>query len=181
MIQKLLSAVVVGLLLTAASRPPEWAEPLALEGAPNLHKVTETLYRSAQPTAEGMKNLEKLGIRTVINLRAFHSDADEIAGTKLLNEELSVKTWHIEDEDVVRVLRIVKDPARGPYLIHCLHGADRTGTMVAMYRMVVQGWPREKVIDELQNGGYGFHPIWTNIVTYLVKVDVARIRQEVDR
>jgi protein tyrosine/serine phosphatase len=164
-----------------APRPAEWAQPLALEGVPNLHRVTGTLLRSAQPTAAGMRNLESLGVRTVINLRAFHSDRDEVAGTGLLDEELSVKTWHLEDEDVVRVLRLLRDPAAGPTLVHCQHGADRTGTMVAMYRMVVQGWPREKAIDELVNGGYGFHPVWSNILTYLRQVDVARIREAVER
>ena len=54
----------------AAARPAQWAEPIALEGVPNLHRISPTLYRSEQPTALGMKNLEKLGIRTVINLRA---------------------------------------------------------------------------------------------------------------
>lgn len=177
---------VVGLLVAlplvagAAARPPEWAQPVALEGVPNLFKVTGGLYRSAQPTAAGMKNLEAIGVRTVINLRAFHTDRDEVAGTTLLNEELSVKTWHLEDEDVVRVLRTLKDPARGPYLVHCQHGADRTGTMIAMYRIVVQGWSREKAIDELVNGGYGFHPVWTNILEYLRSVDVGKIRAAVN-
>ena len=54
-----------------AARPAQWAEPIALEGVPNLHRISPTLYRSEQPTALGMKNLEKLGIRTVINLRAL--------------------------------------------------------------------------------------------------------------
>ncbi|HEY5999195.1 MAG TPA: tyrosine-protein phosphatase [bacterium] len=167
------------LMGAAAPRPAEWAQPIAREGVPNLFKVTDTLYRSAQPTAAGMKSVEALGVRTVINLRAFHSDAKEVEGTALLNEELSVKTWHLEDEDVVRVLRLLRDPARGPYLVHCQHGADRTGTMIAMYRMVVQGWPREKAIDELVNGGYGFHPVWRNILAYLGQVDVGKIRAAV--
>jgi protein tyrosine/serine phosphatase len=181
-----LSRVVLPLLaaaaaLAAAPRPAEWAQPLAREGVPNLYQVTPNLYRSAQPTAAGMKSLEALGVRSVVNLRAFHSDRGELAGTALLNEELSVKTWHLEDEDVVRVLRLLKDTARGPYLVHCQHGADRTGTMIAMYRMVVQGWPREKAVDELVNGGYGFHPVWRNILAYLAKVDVEAIRAAVDR
>lgn len=173
--------VLIAFLLGAATRPAEWAQPLAVAGVPNLFRVADHLYRSAQPTAAGMKNLEELGIRRVINLRAFHSDRGAVAGTGLLDEELSVKTWHIEDEDVVRVLRLVKDPAGGPYLIHCLHGADRTGTMIAMYRMVVQGWPREKAIDELVNGGYGFHSIWKNVLGYLRQVDPERIRSAVYR
>jgi len=167
-------------LLGAASRPAEWAQPVAREGVPNLFKVTDRLYRSAQPSAAGMKNLEAMGIRTVINLRAFHSDRAVVARTALLNEELSVKTWHLEDEDVVRVLRILKDPARGPFLVHCQHGADRTGTMIAMYRIVVQGWSREQAIDELVNGGYGFHAVWKNILDYLRQVDVGKIRSAVN-
>lgn len=151
-----------------------------MDGVPNLHKVTDRLYRSGQPTASGMKRLEALGIRTVINLRAFHSDRDNVADTTLLDEELSVKTWHIEDEDVVRVLRLLRAPTGGPYLVHCQHGADRTGTMVAMFRIVVQGWSREKAIDELVNGGYGFHPVWTNILRYLRQVDVEKIRFAVE-
>ena len=55
----------------AAARPAQWAEPIEMEGVSNLHRISPTLYRSEQPTALGMKNLEKLGIRTVINLRAF--------------------------------------------------------------------------------------------------------------
>ena len=64
-----------------AARPAHWAEPITLEGVPNLHRITPMLYRSEQPTALGMKNLEKLGIRTVINLRSFNDDDDEVQGT----------------------------------------------------------------------------------------------------
>ena len=61
----------------ASVRPENWAEPITLEGVPNLHRLTDFLYRSEQPTALGFKNLEKLGIRTVINLRYFKVDNDE--------------------------------------------------------------------------------------------------------
>ena len=88
-------------LADVPNRPFAWAVPIQLPGVPNLHKINDNLYRSAQPTKQGMKNLKKLGMKTVINLRAFHSDIDELRGTGLLDEELSVKTWHIEDEDVI--------------------------------------------------------------------------------
>ena len=150
-----------------------------MAGVGNLHKINEGLYRSAQPTREGMKNLEKMGIKTVINLRSFHSDSDEISGTTLLNNALSVKTWHIEDEDVIRVLRTIQKKENGPFLIHCLHGADRTGVMSALYRIVVQGWTKEDALKEMVDGGYGFHPVWTNIITYVKNVDVERIKHAV--
>ena len=44
--------------------------------------------------------------------------------------------------------------------MHCQQGADRTGTMMAFYRIAVQGWPKDDAIAEMKNGGYGFHSIW---------------------
>ncbi len=159
-----------------AVRPPHWAEPILLEGVPNLHRLTPTLYRSEQPTALGMKNLEKLGIRTVINLRWFNSDAKEAKGTSLRTERVKILTWDIDDKHVVAVMRMLQDPANGPYLIHCQHGADRTGLMSAMYRVLEQGWTVDEAIAELTDGGYGYHSMWTNILRYLRSADVEKLR-----
>jgi protein tyrosine/serine phosphatase len=171
-------AVHAGLAF-AAERPTEWAQPVVLEGVPNLHRVTSTLYRSAQPSATGMRNLERLGTRTVINLRAFHTDRDEIDGTALLNPQLRIHTWKIQDQQVIQVLRMLRQPERGPFLIHCQHGADRTGLMNAMYRIVEQGWTREAAIREMLEGGYGYHAIWRNIIGYIEEADIGRIRAAV--
>jgi protein tyrosine/serine phosphatase len=166
-------------IAVAAGRPAEWAEPVALDGVPNLHRVSPTLYRSAQPTAAGMRNLERLGVRTVINLRAFHTDRDEINGTELLNPQLRIYTWSVQDRHVIEVLRILRETEGGPFAIHCQHGADRTGLMTAMYRIVEQGWTKEAAIREMVEGGYGYHAIWRNIVRYVEEADVARIRAAV--
>ena len=125
-----------------APRPEHWAEPIELEGAPNLHSIAPDLYRSEQPNAEGMKNLEKLGIRTVINLRYFNHDEDEVKGTNLRTERTKILTWRIDDDHVIEVMRMLKKTENGPFLIHCQHGADRTGLMSAMYRILVQGWTK---------------------------------------
>lgn len=162
---------------TQTSRDARWAVPVTVAGVPNLHKVTDTLYRSAQPTAEGMQNLQKLGIKTVVSLRAFHSDEDELEDTALQQERIYVKTWHIESEDAIKVLRIVTDPAKQPVLIHCQHGADRTGTMCALYRIAVQGWTKDQAIAEMVDGGYGYHPVWTNLKPWIEAVDVDALRK----
>jgi protein tyrosine/serine phosphatase len=170
--------LIIGLPAFAdvSNRPSQWAVPIQLPGVPNLHKIDDNLYRSAEPTREGMKNLKLLGIKTVINLRAFYYDTDEIRGTGLLDEELSVKPWHIEDEDVVRVLKIIRERKNGPFLIYCQHGSDRTGVMSAMYRIVEQGWSKDEAIEEMVYGGYGFHPIWLNIIRYVKNVDIDKIK-----
>jgi tyrosine-protein phosphatase SIW14 len=164
-----------------SSRPVQWATPVQLQGVANLYKVTDYLYRSEQPTEEGMKNLERLGIKTIINLRPLYSDSDEIKGTGLRVEELSVKVWHIEDADVVRVLRIIRKRENGPFLIHCSHGADRVGVMIAMFRVVEQEWTKGDAIQEMLNGGYGFHPLWFLIPKYVKHADVERIRKQVEK
>jgi len=156
----------------------QWAKPIEAEGVPNCHKVSDDLYRGAQPSEEGMKQLEKFGIKTVINLRAFHSDRDELKDANLGSEHISAKPWHPEDEDVVRFLRIVTDKSRTPVFVHCRYGADRTGTMCAIYRIAVQGWSKDEAIEEMTKGNFGFHEIWDNLVEYIRGLDIEKIRQE---
>lgn len=157
--------------------PKKWAQPIKLAGVPNLHRVTQDLYRSAQPTAEGMRNIKKIGIKTIVNLRSFHSDRDEIGETGLAYEHIYMKAWHAEEEDVVRFLQIVTDHKRTPVLIHCEHGADRTGTMCAIYRIAVCGWAKEEAIKEMTQGGFGFHMVWKNLIHYIENLDVDSIKK----
>ena len=171
--------VAVALAAPAAERPAEWAQPVTVAGVKNLHRITPFLYRSEQPTKAGMANLEKFGIKTVIDLRAFHTDRAELKGTKLASVDLAIKTWRIEDAHVVTVLKALRAKENGPFLIHCLHGADRTGVMSAMYRIVEQGWTKEAALREMREGGYGYHPMWKNIVRYVEKADVEALRDDV--
>src|SRR5262245_61417869 len=163
----------------APQRPAHWAVPITLEGVPNLHRITPMLYRSEQPTALGMKNLEKLGIRTVINLRYFNNDKDEVKGTSLRTARTKILTWRIDDDHVIEVMRMLKQAEHGPFLIHCQHGADRTGLMSAMYRVLEQNWTIEDALKELQDGGYGYHSMWRNIPNYLKAVDVGKLRSAI--
>ena len=165
-------------LADVSNRPSQWAVQVQVPGVPNLHKINDNLYRSAEPTKQGMKNLKILGIKTVINLRAFYYDTELITGAGLLDEELSIKPWHIEDEDVIRVLKIIRQKENGPFLVYCQHGADRTGVISAMYRIVEQGWSKNEAIREMVDGGYGFHAIWSNIIHYVKNVDIEIIKRE---
>jgi protein tyrosine phosphatase (PTP) superfamily phosphohydrolase (DUF442 family) len=162
----------------ATNRPASWAQPVKLDGVPNLHKVHDKLYRSAQPTEQGLKNLKQMGIETVVDLRSFHSDRDEIKNTGLKYEHVYMKAWHAEREDIVRFLQIVTDPKRTPVLVHCQHGADRTGTMCAVYRIVVQGWTKEEALRETTEGGFGFHKVFDNLPEWIRSLDVEKIRKD---
>ncbi len=155
----------------------QWAEPLELPGLPNLHKVSDQLYRGAQPTAEGIKQLEKLGVKTVVNLRFVLSDRDKLKGTALGYEHINMTTFYPVTGDVVRFLKIVTDPNRTPVFAHCQHGADRTGTMCAVYRIAVQGWSKDEAIEEMTKGGFGHHPIWKNLVEFIRELDIEQIKR----
>ena len=163
---------------SAASQPLSRAQPIEARGTSNFYKVSETLYRSAQPTAEGFRSLKDLGIVTIVNLRSYHSDREEIGTTGLAYEHIYMKAWHPERKEIVRFLQIATDPKRAPVLVHCQHGSDRTGAMVAAYRIVVEGWSKDAAIAEMTSEDFGFHDVWTNLPTWIDDLDVEGIRNE---
>lgn len=152
-----------------------------LTGCPNLHKVSETLYRGAQPTQEGFENLRKLGIKTVINLRDHHSDEDLLQNVDLRYVSIPIDTWDIKTQTVIEFLRTASDSNAAPVFVHCQHGADRTGTMVAAYRMVIQNWDSNRAILEMTHGGFGYHPLWSELPAFLRKLDIEKIKKELEK
>jgi len=152
-----------------------------LAGCPNLHKVSETLYRGAQPTQEGFENLKKLGIKTVINLRDHHSDEKLLPADGLHYVPIPIDTWDVKNQTVVDFLRTASDPNAAPVFVHCQHGADRTGTMVAAYRMVIQDWDASRAIAEMTSGGFGYHPLWSELPAFLRKLDVEKVKKELEK
>lgn len=163
----------------ATNRPATWARPLTLRGVSNFYQVTTNLYRGAQPTAEGFKRLKAMGIKTVINLRAWHSDKDRVAGTGLKSVRFEMEPWHGDEDEVVRFLKVVTDTNNLPAFVHCERGADRTGVMCAMYRVVVCDWTKQQAIAEMKEGGFHFSPVWHNLVAFVEKADIADIRLRV--
>jgi protein tyrosine/serine phosphatase len=165
----------------ATVRPINWGVPVPLEGAPNLHRITPDFYRSAQPLKAGFPSLERqVGIKTVVSLRAFHSDKKLAAGTGIKLISIPINTWNIEREDLVRALAEIEIARKkGPVLLHCQHGADRTGLVSALYRMLYEGWTREAALDEMRNGKFGYHAVWGNIPRFIEKVDVEALRRDV--
>jgi protein tyrosine/serine phosphatase len=160
------------------ARPASWAKPLTAPGINNFYQVTTNLYRGAQPTAEGMQQLKALGIKTVINLRAYHSDQDEVAGTGLKGVRFESEPWDADHKDVVRFLKVMADTNNLPAFVHCQRGADRTGMMCAMYRICCCGWTRADAIEEMKKGGFGFNPAWRNLVRFVEKADVEKLKRD---
>ena len=164
-----------------AVRPVAWARPIALAGVPNLHAMAQNIYRSAQPRAEGFIALAtRYGVKTVISMRANHEDDDLVEGLDMRALRFPTDTWHIRRASVVGALRTLRQTAQTePVLLHCQHGADRTGLVAALYRIMYENWSKDAALDEMINGGFGYHAIWGNIPRFIERFDVERLRREV--
>ena len=160
----------------------EWAVPVKAEA--NLYRVDDKLYRSEQPVRDDAALIKKLGIKTVINLRYFDRRGDEKAlagsGIALFNQPLL--TWRIRPKDIAATLYLIERQQQyGAVLVHCYHGADRTGLMVAMYRIVYQHWPVAEAKREMLQGPYGYHSIWVHLERLFSAEDIAQIRERLSQ
>lgn len=154
-----------------------WAEAVQTPGLPNLYRVSADLYRGAQPTTQGLQELQKLGIKIVINLRETNGEQAKVAGLGLTYHHIPMTAWLVHDEDVVQFLRIVGTPNHAPIFVHCKRGADRTGLMSAVYRIALQGWTKDAAIAEMTQGGFRFNRGYQNVVNYIRDLDVEQIKQ----
>jgi protein tyrosine/serine phosphatase len=126
---------------------------------PNFYKVDEALYRGGQPKHEGYARLKSLGIKTIISLRGENKTTrqeKEIAKNmdmNFYNLPMSVFKWP-EDTQVLTFLDIVLTKANQPVFVHCEGGRDRTGAIVAMYRVVVSGLTIKQAYREAKKLGF---------------------------
>lgn len=176
--------------LRTGPRPSTWAVQVKnTADVPNLYKITDHIYRSGQPTEKGIAELVHSGngmnIKTIIDLRQFHKNDVPSSANHLRIEQVPMYAGQIDskiiDNAVIKVMKIISEEKNGPFLIHCKYGADRTGLMSAMYRIIYQNWSKEMAIDEMLNGGYGFHALWTNIIEYIEKADIENLRNEIQK
>lgn len=164
---------------TPRPRPTEWAAPMINLSLENCYRVSDGLYRCEQPKKKDIADLQALGIRSILNLRRWNSDpkALEQAGFKLIVERMEADDLTMDN--LVAALRQIK-AAPKPVLLHCWHGSDRTGSVVAAYRIVFQDWTPAAALDELRHGGFGYHEKWfPNIITLFETLDAAELRRRV--
>jgi protein tyrosine/serine phosphatase len=156
------------------SRPAEWAQPVEVQY--NLFQMSPTLYRSALPDQGAVPLLTQLKVATVINFLP-ESDSSWLTTPGIEQVQLPYRTNHVDDAQVLTALRAIQAAeAKGPVLMHCKHGSDRTGLMAAMYRVVIQGWSKEDALNEMTQGGFGDSTHFKDGVRYMMQADADKLR-----
>lgn len=163
-----------------AVQSERWATPVKHDA--NLYRIDDKLYCSEQPVAEDGEAIIKLGIQSVINLGFFDRNDDDYLkayGLTLLNRPLL--SWSIKPKEIAEILYLIeKQQQNGAVLIHCYHGADRTGLIAGMYRIIYQGWTAEEAKAEMQHGPYGYHSIWKNIANLFTEEKVKQVKTHLE-
>lgn len=155
------------------------APPQSKELLPNFQQVNSNLYRGAQPPVEGLKILSDKGIKTIINLRGASAAtrAEEQQAKALGLKYFNLQFPPLSKPDFSQVdqaLAIINDPANQPVFVHCKHGEDRTGTVIACYRMTHDQWNAEQAITEAKKFGMSF--VQVSMKRFIRKFYEQRIR-----
>ena len=170
--------VYVWALVALAS--PVWAASVDSRCLPHFYQVDNHVFRGAQPTAEGWKDLAKMGVQVVVDLRQdgeargehwikSERAAVEAAGMRYIS--LPMDGWARPDNRTV-ALALAELHSADKVFVHCRAGKDRTGTVIACYRMTADHWNNERALDEANSDGMNpletamrqyilnFHPRW---------------------
>jgi tyrosine-protein phosphatase SIW14 len=132
-----------------------------LRGLTNFGRVTENLYRGAQPTSDGINSLRAMGVGMVVN---FRDDKAETTAEQHEVESLGMKyvgiPWSANHEpssaQIVEFLDLVRANPNMKIFVHCRRGADRTGVMIASYRIAIEHKPVAEAVSEMHQ----FHYDW---------------------
>ena len=164
------AAAILFVLLTAAcaQSTPDKSPPTQRSmgsrkhyvGLSNFGEVTPNLYRGGQPGADGLKELKKMGVSIVVDMRSSRSPHEQRAVEELGMEYVSIP-WHCpfpSDDAFVKFLKVIERNPGKKLFVHCRLGDDRTGMAIASYRMAEQGWSADEAMKEMEFFGFrGIH------------------------
>ncbi len=163
---RLINQLIFALLISISFGVIAKAQPASpSKDLPNLYKVNANLYRGGQPTEAGIRTLAKMGVKTIIDLRGEDARAKreenwaKAAGMRFINVHES--NWRKPtDESVDGILKQIDLTENQPVFVHCKHGSDRTGTVIAVYRITHDGWSAKQANDEAKKFGFGWWQFW---------------------
>src|SRR5215467_4014434 len=142
---------------------PAWSANVEAPGIPNFRQVNDHVFRGGQPPADAWQRLARLGVKTVIDLRRTdeHSTTEEaqaVAAAGMRYVSVPMKgVVAPTDEQIDKVLKLLD--SQEPVFVHCRRGADRTGTVIACYRIAHDGWGNQRALAEAKSFGMA----WTQM------------------
>ena len=124
--------------------------------------MTDSLYRGAQPAQKGFAELKRLGVTTVVNLRTGRqgstTERKEVENLKIRYVNIPVGGWSPPtNAQVTQFLSLVKNSGGQKVFVHCHFGDDRTGVMIATYRIAVEHWTADQAVQEMRSFGFHYH------------------------
>lgn len=165
---RILAILLIGFGVSAFSR----AQPTIVSAAsammmraqvaiPAFHELSPDIYRGARPNLAGIKILNDMGVRTIVDLEndqaviKAETQTAKSFGIRLISMPMS-GFWSPNDKEVDQILRILNESSNWPIYVHCQHGHDRTGLISGLYRIYYQGWAPKRAYREMLD--LGFHP-----------------------
>lgn len=135
------------------------AQRQAIKGIDNFAQVNSVLFRGAQPSDESYADLKHMGINVVVD---FRDEKDQIAHEKKMVEATGMQflslPWSGRSEpthdEVLTFLSLMHNPQGKKVFVHCREGRDRTGTMVALYRLTFDHWTVQNALAEMKDFHY---------------------------
>ena len=138
------------------------AEKLKIAGVPNAGRVSDVLFRGAQPSAQGLAELKKLGVTTIVDLRGnrgpVNREREQAESLGMHFIDIPVSGWSPpSNAQVAEFLKLFQQDPTQKVFVHCYFGRDRTGVMVATYRMTQQNWTPDQAVAEMDSFGFHYH------------------------
>jgi protein tyrosine phosphatase (PTP) superfamily phosphohydrolase (DUF442 family) len=152
-------APVVPSLQPGSSPSPAFAKKIQAPGLSAVGKLNDFVFRGSQPNADGIKELKKLGITTIVDLRGERQGTveteralAEAAGMRLVS--IRASGWSPPtDEQLAQFFSLLRKRPPETLYVHCWLGDDRTGVFLAAYRIAFEHWTPEQALREM----YFFH------------------------
>jgi len=169
-LRELLSVVIALLLAIAicAGQEPQqksdspthpgraFGQKRKIDGVGNFGEVTPRLFRGAQPNPDGFKALVRMGIEIVVDARHDQGDSEKKEVGQLGMQYVGIP-WHCSspsDDILAKFLKLLRENPNKKVFVHCHLGKDRTGMMIAAYRMAAEGWTADEAMQEMQQFGF---------------------------
>ena len=158
---------------------------------PNFCVVTpDVMWRGAKPAPDGAAWLIQRGVRTIVNLELLHDDRRALGQVKPAKADkyelgyFRIPGWEpnvvfapaLLDDHVAHFLAVVDDQPK-PVYVHCRSGQNRTGVMVAAYRVIVEGTSADAAIEEMGR----YQGIWFRADAGYIRGLSPERRQEIRR